>query len=115
SPGTVETLNWPSGPGVRVDSGVVSGDTISGMFDSMLAKIIVTGATRDEALARARRALGEATITGLPTVLDFHRAVVAHPDFADSFRVHTTWIESQFLDSFTPPQGTPPPTSAPVD
>uniref|UniRef100_UPI003B3B935F biotin/lipoyl-containing protein n=1 Tax=Pseudactinotalea sp. TaxID=1926260 RepID=UPI003B3B935F len=101
APGTIETLRWPSGPGVRVDSGVVAGDVISGAFDSMLAKIIVTGATRTEALQRARRALAETEIAGMPTVMPFHRAVLDDPAFAatelGSFGVYTTWIESEFL------------------
>src|SRR5699024_9538998 len=81
SPGTITTLQWPTGPGVRVDSGVVQGDTISGAFDSMLAKIIITGATRAQAIARARRALRETRIEGMPTVLPFHAAVLETPDF----------------------------------
>ncbi|CAM3533398.1 biotin carboxylase N-terminal domain-containing protein [Occultella aeris] len=102
SPGTINTLRWPSGPGVRVDSGVVGGDVISGAFDSMLAKVIVTGATRTEALQRARRAIAETEVTGIPTVLPFFRAVLADGDFAadrvEDFRVHTTWIESEFAE-----------------
>src|SRR5690606_19871167 len=100
APGTIESLRWPSGPGVRVDSGVVAGDVVSGAFDSMLAKIVVTGATRTEALQRARRALAEAEVSGMPTVLPFHRAVLDDPAFAaqdaESFGVYTTWIESEF-------------------
>ncbi|GAB2992111.1 acetyl/propionyl/methylcrotonyl-CoA carboxylase subunit alpha [Actinotalea caeni] len=99
APGTIESLRWPSGPGVRVDSGVVAGDVVSGAFDSMLAKIVVTGATRTEALQRARRALAEAEVSGMPTVLPFHRAVLDDPAFAaqdaESFGVYTTWIESE--------------------
>ncbi|WP_448071348.1 acetyl/propionyl/methylcrotonyl-CoA carboxylase subunit alpha [Georgenia yuyongxinii] len=103
APGTITALSWPSGPGVRVDSGVVAGDTISGAFDSMLAKIIVTGATRTQALQRARRALRETEIAGLPTVVPFHRSVLAEPDFtaddgAPDFRVHTTWIETDYAE-----------------
>ncbi|WP_454778358.1 acetyl/propionyl/methylcrotonyl-CoA carboxylase subunit alpha [Georgenia muralis] len=103
APGTISSLTWPSGPGVRVDSGVVAGDAVSGAFDSMLAKIIVTGATRTQAIERARRALREAEVVGLPTVLPFHRGVLAEPDFvaadgADSFRVHTTWIETDYAE-----------------
>lgn len=103
SPGTISSLAWPAGPGVRVDTGVVEGDTISGAFDSMLAKIIVTGATREETLARARRALDETTIEGMATVLPFHRAVLDHPDFAEDFQVYTTWIESEFTEHFARP------------
>ncbi|WP_154795267.1 acetyl/propionyl/methylcrotonyl-CoA carboxylase subunit alpha [Occultella kanbiaonis] len=105
SPGTINTLRWPSGPGVRVDSGVVGGDVISGAFDSMLAKVIVTGATRTEALQRARRAIAETEVTGIPTVLPFFRAVLADGDFVadrvEDFRVHTTWIESEFAERLT--------------
>jgi acetyl-CoA/propionyl-CoA carboxylase biotin carboxyl carrier protein len=111
APGTIETLRWPSGPGVRVDSGVVAGDVISGAFDSMLAKIVVTGATRTEALQRARRALAEAEVTGMATVLPFHRAVLEEPAFAaadaDSFGVYTTWIESDFLTRADVPAAAP--------
>jgi acetyl-CoA/propionyl-CoA carboxylase biotin carboxyl carrier protein len=76
APGKLETIVWPSGPGVRVDTGVVEGDVVSGNFDSMVAKLIVTGATRTQAVQRARRALRELRIEGIPTVLPFHRAVL---------------------------------------
>lgn len=104
APGTVETLKLPTGPGVRVDSGIEEGETIGGAFDSMLAKLIVTGATRQQALERSRRALAEMEITGVPTVLPFHRAVVTEPDFApatedEPFRVHTRWIETEFVNN----------------
>src|SRR6187431_1400780 len=102
APGTIRTLNFPSGPGVRVDAGVSEGDTVSGNFDSMIAKLIVTGATREQAIQRARRALAEFTIEGLPTVLPFHRAVLEAPEYvaADgTFGVYTTWIESEFADT----------------
>ncbi|WP_062461453.1 acetyl/propionyl/methylcrotonyl-CoA carboxylase subunit alpha [Demequina soli] len=108
APGRISTLRFPSGPGVRVDAGVAEGDTVSGNFDSMIAKVIVTGATRDQALARARRALAEMTVEGIPTVLPFHRAVLDAPEFtaADgTFGVYTTWIESGFaatVASLTP-------------
>uniref|UniRef100_UPI0009A7948D ATP-binding protein n=1 Tax=Krasilnikoviella flava TaxID=526729 RepID=UPI0009A7948D len=102
SPGTVSTLRWPSGPGVRVDTGVVEGDTISGAFDSMIAKLIVTGATREQAAQRARRALRELDVAGIPTVVPFHRAVMEAEDFVPTdgtaFRVHTRWIETDFAD-----------------
>ncbi|UFU07504.1 acetyl/propionyl/methylcrotonyl-CoA carboxylase subunit alpha [Ruania halotolerans] len=102
APGTISTLRWPSGPGVRVDSGVVAGDAISGAFDSMLAKVIVTGATRTEALQRARRAIGETEVVGIPTVLPFFRAVLADEEFAadrlEEFGVYTTWIENEFAE-----------------
>ena len=102
APGTIRTLNFPSGPGVRVDAGVAEGDTVSGNFDSMIAKIIVTGATRDEAIQRARRALAELEIEGIPTVVPFHRAVLEAPEFTapnGDFRVYTTWIETEFADT----------------
>ncbi|WP_342022243.1 biotin carboxylase N-terminal domain-containing protein [Arthrobacter citreus] len=101
APGTVDTFKLPSGPGVRVDSGIEAGETVGGNFDSMLAKLIITGATREQALQRARRALAEMEITGMPTVLPFHAAVVAHPDFAPAagpFSVHTRWIETDFVN-----------------
>ncbi|MCJ0890915.1 acetyl/propionyl/methylcrotonyl-CoA carboxylase subunit alpha [Rhodococcus sp. ARC_M5] len=105
APGPVTTFTAPSGPGVRVDSGVESGSVIGGQFDSMLAKLIVTGATRDEALARSRRALAEFTVDGLATVIPFHAAVVSDPAFigdGDSFDVHTRWIETEW-DNQVPP------------
>ncbi|HET9657200.1 MAG TPA: biotin carboxylase N-terminal domain-containing protein [Kineosporiaceae bacterium] len=100
-PGTVEVWVPPSGPGVRLDSGVVQGSVIGGAFDSMLAKLIITGATRQQAVERARRALAEFRVEGLPTVLPFHRAVVHDPAFAPAdpaqpFTVHTRWIETEF-------------------
>jgi len=101
APGTATTFRPPSGPGVRLDSGVVEGDTVAGAFDSMLAKLIVTGRTRQQALARSRRALAEFELEGMPTVLPFHRAVVSDPAFAPEdadapFTVHTRWIETDF-------------------
>ncbi|MHA7306916.1 acetyl/propionyl/methylcrotonyl-CoA carboxylase subunit alpha [Arthrobacter sp. TMN-49] len=100
APGTVTTLTLPTGPGVRVDSGITAGEVIGGNFDSMLAKLIVTGATREQALQRASRALAEMQVGGLPTVLPFHRAVVVDPAFAPSdgaaFTTHTRWIETEF-------------------
>jgi acetyl-CoA/propionyl-CoA carboxylase, biotin carboxylase, biotin carboxyl carrier protein len=102
APGRISRLHFPSGPGVRVDSGVIEGDVISGAFDSMIAKIIVTGATRREAVERARRALRETVVEGIPTVLPFHRAVLDAEDFVpaddSAFRVHTRWIETAFVD-----------------
>ncbi|WKB55722.1 acetyl/propionyl/methylcrotonyl-CoA carboxylase subunit alpha [Eleftheria terrae] len=98
APGPVDLFEPPSGPGVRVDSGVVTGSVVPPAFDSLMAKLIVTGATREQALARARRALAEFRIEGVPTVLPFHREVLQHPDFAgpDGFKVHTRWIETDF-------------------
>ncbi|MDR6325145.1 acetyl-CoA/propionyl-CoA carboxylase biotin carboxyl carrier protein [Actinoplanes couchii] len=107
APGTVTELEWPSGPGVRVDSGVVKGGVIGGNFDSMLAKIIVTGATRAEALERSRRVLDETVIEGIATVLPFHRAVVRDEAFTgEPFTVHTRWIETEWANevpAFTAP------------
>lgn len=99
APGTVETLKLPTGPGVRVDSGIEAGEVIGGNFDSMLAKLIVTGATRQQALERSRRALAEMEVGGMPTVLPFHRAVVSDPAFSsEPFTVHTRWIETDFVN-----------------
>ncbi|RZL94631.1 MAG: ATP-grasp domain-containing protein, partial [Variovorax sp.] len=101
APGTVRVFDAPSGPGVRVDTGVVAGSTVPGTFDSLMAKLIVTGRTRQEAIARARRALREFRIEGVASVLPFHRAVIAHPDFTgeDGFAVHTRWIETDFANT----------------
>lgn len=100
APGTITRITWPSGPGVRLDAGVRPGATISGAFDSLIAKIIVTGSDRPQALARARRALDEFHLEGLTTVVPFHRAVLEARDFTaeDGFAVHTTWIETDFAD-----------------
>lgn len=100
SPGTVVSLESPTGPGIRLDSGVRAGSVVAPQFDSLLAKLIVTGADRQQALRRARRALAELRIVGLPTVLPFHRAVLEAGDFVaeDALRVHTRWIETDFAD-----------------
>ncbi|HEV7567591.1 MAG TPA: biotin carboxylase N-terminal domain-containing protein [Microbacteriaceae bacterium] len=109
SPGPVHVFRPASGPGVRVDSGVQAGDVISGSFDSLIAKLIVTGATREEALERARRALDEFEVAGLPTVLPFHRAIVRDPAFAPAdghpFSIYTNWIETEFANSIEPWSG----------
>ena len=110
-PGMVTAFRPPSGPGVRLDSGVESGDVIGGAFDSLLAKLIVTGRDRQQALERARRALAEFEVEGMPTVLPFHRAVVGDPAFAPDgpeqpFSVHTRWIETEF-DNTIPPYAGP--------
>ena len=99
APGPVKLFKAPSGPGVRVDTGVESGDEISGSFDSMIAKLIVTGSTRDVALARARRALAEMQVEGLPTVLPFHQKIVNDPAFIGGdgkFGIYTRWIETEW-------------------
>ncbi|MDO5493129.1 MAG: biotin carboxylase N-terminal domain-containing protein [Nesterenkonia sp.] len=128
SPGTLERFDLPTGPGVRVDSGVAAGETISGSFDSMIAKLVVTGSDREQALRRARRALAEMTVEGMPTVIPFHRTVVEDPAFAPElaedqvsddgrrrpsrsartrrepqpFSVHTRWIETEFRNTIPP-------------
>ncbi len=110
APGVVAVFEPPSGPGVRLDSGVVAGDVIGGAFDSMLAKLIVTGKDRHQALERSRRALAEFTIDGMPTVLPFHRAIVSDPAFAptddEPFTVHTRWIETEFDNQIEAYSGT---------
>ncbi|MDF3337228.1 acetyl/propionyl/methylcrotonyl-CoA carboxylase subunit alpha [Mycolicibacterium septicum] len=105
APGPVTKFEAPTGPGVRMDSGVESGSVIGGQFDSMLAKLIVTGATREEALARSRRALAEFNVEGLATVIPFHRAVTADPAFigdGEKFDVHTRWIETEWDNTVEP-------------
>jgi acetyl-CoA/propionyl-CoA carboxylase biotin carboxyl carrier protein len=103
APGPVTRLEIPQGPGVRWDSGVETGGEVAGAFDSMLAKLIVTGATRTEALQRARRALDELVVEGMPTVVPFHRAVVRDEAFTtEPFTVHTRWIETEW-DNQVPP------------
>ena len=101
SPGTVEEFSGPTGPGIRLDTGVRSGSFVAPQFDSLLAKLIVTGADRQQALRRARRALAEISITGVATVLPFHRAVLESPDFTSEtgLGIHTRWIETDFADS----------------
>ena len=97
TPGVITSWRPPSGPGVRVDAGFTTGDVIGGNFDSLLAKLIVTGATRQEALERARRALDEFSVEGIATALPFHRAVVRDAAFtSEPFKVFTGWIESEF-------------------
>nr|WP_280926418.1 biotin carboxylase N-terminal domain-containing protein [Rothia sp. RSM42] len=111
APGTIEKMTVPTGPGVRWDSGFVAGDVIGGNFDSMLAKLIVTGADREQALQRARRALAELTIEGMPTVIPFHRVVLNDPAFAPAeggdFKVHTRWIETEFNNTIPMYSGAP--------
>ncbi|MHC5795207.1 acetyl/propionyl/methylcrotonyl-CoA carboxylase subunit alpha [Lacisediminihabitans sp. FW035] len=106
APGPVQALRFPGGPGVRVDSGVTTGDVISGAFDSLLAKLIVTGSSREDALERSRRALDEFEIAGLPTVLPFHRKIVRDPAFTSSpFSIYTRWIETDFVNDIEPWSG----------
>ena len=106
SPGPVHVLRFPGGPGVRVDSGVTTGDVISGAFDSLLAKLIVTGSSREDALERSRRALDEFEVAGLPTVLPFHRKIVRDPAFTSApFSIYTRWIETDFVNDIEPWSG----------
>jgi len=120
TPGVVAHFRPPAGPGVRLDSGVEEGDVIEGAFDSMLAKLIVTGQDRTQALARARRALAEFEIDGIPTVLPFHRAVVRDEAFAPQnpaqpFTVHTRWIETEFVNDIPPYAGVVAEAAEPVE
>ena len=111
APGTLTAWQPPTGPGVRVDAGYLPGMAVPGSFDSLVAKIVVTGATRTQAIERARRALAETVLEGMPSVLPFHRAVLDDPAFAAAdgeFGVHTRWIETEFgtkLDPYTGPLG----------
>jgi acetyl-CoA/propionyl-CoA carboxylase biotin carboxyl carrier protein len=103
APGTVTALRLPEGPGVRVDTGIESGSVIGGNFDSLLAKVIISGEDRRQAIARARRALDEMVVDGMATALPFHRAVVRDDAFTDEpFRVHTRWIETEFVNDIPP-------------
>ena len=98
TPGTVARFDLPGGPGVRVDAGVAAGSTVPGSYDSLMAKLVVTGRDRNDALRRARQALAELTVTGLPTVVPFHRRLLTDPAFLgaeDGFSVHTRWIETE--------------------
>jgi len=114
SPGPVSALRFPGGPGVRVDSGVTTGDVITGAFDSLLAKLIVTGSSRADALERSRRALDEFEVAGLPTVLPFHRKIVRDPAFiSEPFSVYTRWIETDFVNDIEPWSGSLADTVAP--
>ncbi|WP_460337113.1 acetyl/propionyl/methylcrotonyl-CoA carboxylase subunit alpha [Actinoallomurus acanthiterrae] len=104
--GTITRWSPPSGPGVRLDSGFEQGMTVPQMYDSMIAKLVVTGANRTEALQRARRALAEFEVGGMPTVIPFHRTVIEDPAFVDApFRVHTRWIETEFDNTIPPYDG----------
>jgi acetyl-CoA/propionyl-CoA carboxylase, biotin carboxylase, biotin carboxyl carrier protein len=108
APGTLTRWHQPSGPGVRVDGGYDQGETIPGSFDSLVAKLIVTGRDRDQALERSRRALGEFVVDGMPTVIPFHQAVVNDPAYVgdgETFEVYTTWIETEFDNQIPPYAG----------
>jgi acetyl-CoA/propionyl-CoA carboxylase biotin carboxyl carrier protein len=114
APGRITEWRLPAGPGVRVDAGFKSGDTVGGNFDSLLAKLIVTGATREQAIERARRALAEFEIGGLATALPFHRAILEDPAFTKSFKVYTSYIENEFKNSIPAFAPTPPPITTKV-
>ncbi|MCX6445018.1 MAG: biotin/lipoyl-binding protein [Actinobacteria bacterium] len=96
APGRITSWSIPTGPGVRIDAGFRNGDVIGGNFDSLLAKLIVTGATRKQAIERARRALSEFEIGGLATALPFHRAILEDPAYTENFKVYTSYIENEF-------------------
>lgn len=98
APGRITSWNLPTGPGVRVDAGFRNGDVIGGNFDSLLAKLIVTGATRKEAIERARRALAEFEVGGLATAIPFHRAILDDPAYTENFKVYTSYIENEFIN-----------------
>jgi acetyl-CoA/propionyl-CoA carboxylase biotin carboxyl carrier protein len=107
APGTLTRWHAPSGPGVRLDGGYDQGETVPGAFDSLVAKLIVTGRDRTQALERSRRALREFVVEGMPTVIPFHAAVVSDPAFVgtDGFKVHTRWIETEFDNRIPPYEG----------
>lgn len=108
APGTLSAWSPPQGPGIRVDGGYENGETIPGAFDSLIAKLIVTGRDRTQALERSRRALDEFVVDGMPTVIPFHRAVVSDPAYignGEKFDVYTTWIETDFDNQITPYAG----------
>jgi len=102
APGRITQWQIPTGPGVRVDAGFKNGDTIGGNFDSLLAKLIVTGATREEAIQRARRALSEFIVGGLATAIPFHRAIMDDPAFTENFSIYTSYIENEFKNEIPP-------------
>jgi len=109
APGAVTALVLPAGPGVRVDTGIEAGSIIGGNFDSLLAKVIVTGANRAEALERSRRVLDEMVVEGMATALPFHRLIVRDPAFtAEPFSVHTRWIETEWNNTVAPFTGASP-------
>ena len=102
APGRITQWQIPTGPGVRVDAGFKNGDTIGGNFDSLLAKLIVTGATREEAVQRASRALSEFIVGGLATAIPFHRAIMEDPAFTENFSIYTSYIENEFKNEIPP-------------
>jgi len=114
APGRITKWNLPTGPGVRIDAGFKNGDTIGGNFDSLLAKLIVTGATRKEAIERARRALAEFEVDGLATAIPFHRAILQDPSFTEEFKVYTSYIENEFKNEISAFALTPAPITTRV-
>jgi acetyl-CoA/propionyl-CoA carboxylase biotin carboxyl carrier protein len=115
TPGVITKWIEPSGPGIRVDAGFTKGDVIGGNFDSLLAKLVVTGSTRKQALERARRALAEFQIEGIATALPFHRAVINDEAFINEpFAVYTGWIESEFNNQIPPYGSTSEESTTPV-
>jgi len=98
APGRITSWKIPTGPGVRVDAGFRNGDVIGGNFDSLLAKLIVTGSTRKQAIERARRALAEFEIGGLATAIPFHRAILEDSNYTEDFKVYTSYIENEFVN-----------------
>ncbi len=118
APGTLSAWSPPQGPGIRLDGGYENGETIPGAFDSLIAKLIVTGRDRTQALERSRRALDEFVVDGMPTVIPFHRAVVSDPAFVgdgETFTVYTQWIETDFDNQITPYGGDPAEADEPVE
>jgi acetyl-CoA/propionyl-CoA carboxylase biotin carboxyl carrier protein len=107
APGRITKMHLPTGPGIRVDTGFRTGDSITGNFDSLLAKLIVTGATRKQAIARAKRALAEFKIEGMATALPFHRAILLDAAFTDEFKVYTSYIENEFKNEIPEFKGVP--------
>ncbi|MET0929092.1 MAG: biotin/lipoyl-containing protein, partial [Aeromicrobium sp.] len=109
APGTLTKWSPPSGPGVRLDGGYEEGETIPGAFDSLIAKLVVWGNTREQAIARSRRALAQLVVEGMPTVIPFHRDVLTDPAYTaenGSFDVYTTWIETDYDNQLEPYAGT---------
>jgi acetyl-CoA/propionyl-CoA carboxylase biotin carboxyl carrier protein len=114
APGQITEWNLPTGPGVRVDAGFKKGDTIGGNFDSLLAKLIVTGATRKQAIERARRALAEFEVGGLATAIPFHRAILEDPAYTEEFKVYTSYIENEFKNEIPAFTATPAPITTKI-
>ncbi len=118
APGTLTKWHVPSGPGVRLDGGYDEGETVPGSFDSLVAKLIVTGRDRDHALARSRRALAEFVVDGMPTVIPFHAKVVEDPAYVgdgETFSIYTSWIETEFVNDIAPYGGETPEAEEPVE